>query len=70
MSAQSKTAEIRARLGHPVIDSDGHFIEYLPAVSEYIVKAGGRKALDDFGAAFSKTFLSTQWHDLTPSERR
>ncbi len=32
MSGKSKTAEIRARLKHPVIDSDGHSSEYLPVV--------------------------------------
>ncbi len=26
--------------------------------------------MDDFGKAFAGTFLSMEWHDLTPSERR
>ena len=70
MSGKSKTAEIRARLKHPVIDSDGHSSEYLPVVTEYITAAGGKSAVDDFGKAFAGTFLSMEWHDLTPSERR
>ena len=32
----SKSAAIHDRLSHPVIDSDGHWIEYEPAVMEYI----------------------------------
>ncbi len=31
----SKSAAIRARLNHPVIDSDGHTVEFLPAVLDY-----------------------------------
>lgn len=33
--AQSRSAEIRARLDHPVIDGDGHVIEYEPIFLEY-----------------------------------
>jgi predicted TIM-barrel fold metal-dependent hydrolase len=38
MAAQTKTksAAIHDRLSQPVIDSDGHWIEYEPAVMEYI----------------------------------
>jgi predicted TIM-barrel fold metal-dependent hydrolase len=32
----TKSAAIHDRLSHPVIDSDGHWIEYEPAVMEYI----------------------------------
>ncbi len=46
MSAQkSKTAEIRAQLDHPVIDSDGHLSEYLPVLREYLAAAGGKNIM-------------------------
>jgi len=45
MSGKLTTAEIRSRLKHPVIDSDGHFSEYVPVVTEYITKVGGKNAL-------------------------
>ena len=32
----SKSAAVHARLSYPVIDSDGHWIEYEPAVMEYV----------------------------------
>jgi len=35
-------AELRARLPHPVIDSDGHTLEFMPAVREHLVDVGGR----------------------------
>jgi predicted TIM-barrel fold metal-dependent hydrolase len=40
-----EVAAIRADLDHPVIDSDGHAIEYLPVVREYVREAGGPAAV-------------------------
>ena len=70
MSGTLKTAEIRARLNHPVIDSDGHFTEYGPILREYIIKTGGKQAVADFAADTRKTFTSMDWHRLSLSERR
>ena len=36
-------AAIRERLDHPVIDSDGHFIEYLPLVRDFVVEEAGEE---------------------------
>jgi predicted TIM-barrel fold metal-dependent hydrolase len=69
-SKKSRTNEIRAKLGHPVIDSDGHLSEYLPVLREYLAAAGGKSILHEFGRAFGTTFLSTEWYGLTPAERR
>ena len=43
-------ADIRERLGHPIIDSDGHVVEFEPALLDYIRDAGGTgilRALQD-----------------------
>jgi predicted TIM-barrel fold metal-dependent hydrolase len=40
-----KAAGIRAQLSHPVVDADGHGIEYLPLVRDLIVEEGGASAL-------------------------
>jgi len=40
--------ELRERIGHPIIDGDGHTLEYLPALESYMAREGwkgGRKAL-------------------------
>ena len=37
---------IRARLSHPVIDSDGHWIEYHPMILDYLKKVAGTKAAE------------------------
>ncbi len=41
-------AQIRSRLNHPVIDADGHWLEYGPVFSEQMRKVGGDKAADAF----------------------
>ena len=47
MSTESE--RIRARLDHPVIDADGHTIEFMPAVREYLKDTAG-------GESVSKVF--------------
>jgi predicted TIM-barrel fold metal-dependent hydrolase len=65
-SHSSKSAEIRARLNHPVIDSDGHMIEFEPDVLDYLKQVGGSKLVDDYVSAiagsrlFSGDFLSLE----------
>jgi predicted TIM-barrel fold metal-dependent hydrolase len=46
--SQSSSREIRSRLDHPVIDADGHIIEFLPAVRDFLVEEGGRKLAEEF----------------------
>jgi predicted TIM-barrel fold metal-dependent hydrolase len=45
---RARVEKIRARLGHPVIDSDGHDVEYLPLVREELRALAGQAALDRF----------------------
>jgi predicted TIM-barrel fold metal-dependent hydrolase len=40
--------QIRARLDHPVIDADGHWLEFGPVVSEQLRRLGGDQAADGF----------------------
>src|SRR5688572_28991684 len=49
---------IKARLDHPVIDSDGHCVEYLPIVGEILREQSG----DDLAEAFA---VMGQRADLT-----
>ncbi len=51
MSAHASPKEIHAKLGHPVIDGDGHWVEYTPVFAEKMRKAAGDKAADGFIAA-------------------
>src|SRR5215468_2127693 len=38
-------AQIRARIDHPIIDSDGHLIEYLPVVRDILREQAGDAAV-------------------------
>jgi predicted TIM-barrel fold metal-dependent hydrolase len=42
------TARIRATVDHPIIDADGHAIEYLPYIYDLVRDLGGAKAVDGF----------------------
>src|SRR5713101_4685297 len=66
MSAQHTPEEIRKDLTHPVIDGDGHWVEYTPVFAEKI-----RKVTGDLGA---NGFLQSQRRgpdslSMTPEQR-
>ena len=45
---QFAASRVRAQLNHPVIDADGHWLEFGPFVREEMRKVGGNKAVDGF----------------------
>ena len=51
MSAHGTPEQIRANLSHPVIDGDGHWIEYTPVFAEKMRKVVGDKGADGFIAS-------------------
>ena len=51
--------EIRAGLDHPVIDSDGHLIEFLPAVMTFLEELAGRKLVERYGAWMREYYAPT-----------
>jgi predicted TIM-barrel fold metal-dependent hydrolase len=52
---RSKSADIRARVGHPIIDSDGHYGELFPVFRDYLVdyvrQVGGAELVREIEAA-------------------
>ncbi len=58
-------AQLRARLNHPVIDSDGHWVEFGPQLNDYLKRIGGSKALDGF-----KSRPTEVWHLTVPLQER
>lgn len=50
-SAGATSAELRAQLGHPVVDGDGHAIEVTPVLLDYIDAIGGPAVADRYRAA-------------------
>ena len=67
MSARqsSGSAALRARLNFPVIDSDGHWVEFGPLLLDYLKQVGGSKAVDGF-----KSRPTENWHLTVPLKER
>lgn len=51
--------EIRERLDHPVVDADGHLLESVPLLLEYVEKEGGSGARRDFASVVSEVFTGS-----------
>lgn len=67
-SHQTTAAEkIRASLKHPVVDADGHWLEFAPIVAEQLKKIGGERAVNGFLAFNSRI---GQALSSTPEQRR
>lgn len=49
--------QIRAELDHPVVDADGHIIEYLPLLRDLVADEGGGAVADRFDALTSSAAL-------------
>ena len=62
---KSISADIRARLGHPVIDADGHWIEPIPLFLDYLREVGGTDMRDRVVREKKQNI----WYDLSPEER-
>ncbi len=67
-SGASRSEEIRSRLNHPVIDCDGHMIEFEPDVLDYLRRVGGPKIVDGYVAAIAGSRLFS-WDHLSQEER-
>lgn len=61
----SRAERIRESLDHPVIDGDGHLVEYAPLFIEYLKEIGGSKVAERFVEDRRKG----GWYALTPQER-
>jgi predicted TIM-barrel fold metal-dependent hydrolase len=59
--------KLRAQLSHPVIDADGHWLEYGPVVADAMRKIGGDVAIRAMGANGGRVGGSLS---MTPAERR
>src|SRR5208282_6250322 len=62
----SNSALVRARLDHPVIDSDGHFIEILPLLMDYLKDEGGAGMLERFRKWSRQNFA---YFRMSPEDR-
>ena len=68
-ASMSKSAVIRARLNHPIIDSDGHSAEFEQVLFDYLKDVGGSRAVERLLALPDSPF-SFRWYKLTPPTQR
>ena len=61
MSAHLSAAQIKARLDHPIIDADGHWIEYGPVFTEELRRVGGEDAVEGWNAVRNGSRVSRPW---------
>src|SRR5947208_511762 len=66
MGAHKSLEQVRSQLKHPVVDGDGHWLEYAPVFSEKMRKAAGDKSAEGFLAALRST---TDALKMAPEER-
>src|SRR6266542_3985188 len=64
-SKDSKSAAVRAKLHHPVIDGDGHWLEPIPIFLDFLRDVGGPAIVDKF----MKKAKDTSWYEMAPAER-
>jgi len=62
---KTHSARIRAELSHPVIDADGHTIEYGPAYFEFLKQVGGTAIAERYRAKLD----AGGWYRQSPEER-
>jgi predicted TIM-barrel fold metal-dependent hydrolase len=67
LSAVSRARELRSRLGHPVIDADGHWLEYGPVMGEEFRRIGGEAAAEAWAISSQRVPNALR---MTAAERR
>ena len=67
MADSHSSKAIHGRLGHPVIDADGHYLEFGPSLLDYIRNVAGQRVADAFNAPGERVADSIR---MTPAERR
>ena len=67
MGAKGASEKLRASLGHPVVDADGHWLEYGPLVADAMRKIGGEAAVRAMRINGDRVARALR---MTPAERR
>ncbi len=65
--AKGDAARIRGQLKHPILDGDGHWVESIPVLSDYLREVGGSEMADHYLKSQSRRGA---WYEATWEERR
>lgn len=64
MTESSRSARIHDQLDHPVIDADGHFVEFMPVLLDIMAEVADQSVADHFALRFPR------WYALSDTERQ
>ena len=69
---RSPSENIRAGLDHPVLDCDGHYLEFMPHYFDFVEQVGGLSMVETFQQnRIGETRLKpTPWHDMDREQRQ
>ena len=59
---------VHSQLDHPVIDADGHYVEYFPVLAQYLAREG----IEDVAAVFANVSVglgTAGYYEMTPTQR-
>ena len=64
--AKGDAARIRAKLDYPVLDGDGHWIESVPVLGDYLREVGGSQMADQYVAAQGRrgAWYGASWDEI------
>ena len=65
----SRSQEIRSKVGHPIIDSDGHTLEIGPILLDFVEKIGGGDIKKQYEEAMRKAW-NLRWYEMSAEQRR
>jgi len=68
-NGKSRSAEIRSRLSHPIIDADGHCAEFEPLFLDFIREVGGDRIVERYKKDPDAS-LAYRWHRMSPADRK
>lgn len=69
IKTETQSNRLRDQLPHPVIDTDGHMIEFFPAFQDYLKKVAGPELAQRVVQAIAENG-SARWYGRTLEERR
>ena len=72
VSKTAKAGDLRKEVGPPIIDSDGHTVEFMPLFYDYLREVGGSKLVERHqkNGAFSFGSRLQKWYELSADGRR
>ena len=65
----SPSSDLRKRLNHPVIDTDGHMVELFPVIFDYIKQVGGPEMSERMFTSLRRQ-NNRSWYEMDPAQRR